>query len=253
MKVLFIVPHPDDLEFACGSTAARLVDEGHEVHELCMTAGEYGIEDDAFKGERISKIRRREIRKAAKIIGIKKLELFGLIDGHVKVNVINIDKLKNYINKINPQVVFCPDPLFTVDPHNDHVNTGYLTYFAVKRMKNRPLLIFFYTFSANYYLPCTHLKRSHQAFDQYVSQNFANKLTKVFNSVFKLISGITVGKLKLVDTFRIQDFKNKKRITFKQHFFKIIFTDLFSFSLPDENRYKPTPEELNLKEFRFKI
>ena len=73
MKILFIAPHPDDLEFACGSTAAELVKSGHEVHELCITAGEYGIEDDEFKGERISKIRRRELRRSGKILGLKKI------------------------------------------------------------------------------------------------------------------------------------------------------------------------------------
>jgi N-acetylglucosamine malate deacetylase 1 len=39
MKVLFISPHPDDVEIGCGATVVRLVEEGHQC-DLAVVVGE---------------------------------------------------------------------------------------------------------------------------------------------------------------------------------------------------------------------
>jgi len=254
MKILFISPHPDDIEFACGSTEAELVKHGHEVYQLCITGGEYGIEIDEFKGERISKIRRRELRRATKVIGIKKVDFFGLFDGYVEFNKKHLTRLVTYIKKINPNVVFSPDPFYPVDHHNDHIKAGYLGYHAVKSLKKRPLLILFYTYSPNYYVQCKYLDTAHQAFDEFPSQGFANKLTKTFNIFYKALFGLARKKLGLVDSYRIVDFRNERwTMNKKQLLLHKLFSVGVGASIPDRERYKPTPEELGLKEYRFKL
>jgi len=252
MRILFVSPHPDDIEFSMGSTEAALCEKGHEVFLLCFTGGEYGIEIDEFKGERLSKIRRRELRRASKIMGVKQVDFFGLIDGYVKLGRKYIDKLKEYMKKVNPDIVFCADPVFTVDPHNDHLKSGLMTYQAVKEMKKRPLLIYFYSFSPNYYQPCTHLKKTYAAFDEYVSQGFSNKLTKTFNKFFKVLSGLIMKRIGKIDAFRIIDFKKEPvKLSFWQKIWVRIFHDMGGSSLPSGKQYLPRPEDLGLKEFRF--
>ena len=254
MKILFISPHPDDIEFACGSTEAELVKNGHEVYQLCMTGGEYGVHEDEFKGERISKIRRRELKNATKVIGIKNVAFFGLFDGYAEYNKKHLGRLINYIKKINPDVVFSPDPYFSVDHHNDHIKTGYLGYSAVKKLKKRPLLILFYTHSPNFYIRCKYLHVAHQAFDEFTSQGFANKLTKMFNTFYKALFGLARKKLGLVDSYRIVDFNNERwKMNIKQKILYILFSGGVGAAIPDRERYKPTPNELGLKEYRFKL
>jgi len=252
MRILFVSPHPDDIEFSMGSTEAALCEKGHEVYLLCITGGEYGIEIDEFKGERLSKIRRRELRRASKIMGVKQVDFFGLIDGYVKLGRKYINKLREYIEKIKPDIVFCADPVFTVDPHNDHLKSGLMTYQAVKEMKKRPLLIHFYTYSPNYYQPCTHLKTTYEAFIKYESQGFTSKLFIFFNKFFKFLSGLMMKRVGLVDAFRIIDFKKEKiELTFRQRIMSRIFFNLGGSSLPSGEQYLPRPEDLGLKEFRF--
>ena len=41
---MVIVAHPDDAEFLCGGTVAKLVQSGWTVHYMLTTSGDMGIE-----------------------------------------------------------------------------------------------------------------------------------------------------------------------------------------------------------------
>src|SRR3989304_3565414 len=71
---LAICPHPDDGEFGIAGTAARWVKEGKEVVYVICTNGDKGTSDPDMKAERLAKIREKEQRAAAKVLGIKKVE-----------------------------------------------------------------------------------------------------------------------------------------------------------------------------------
>lgn len=45
MKYLFLSPHPDDAELACGGTMARLRREGHEVHVAVFSHCDIDLEE----------------------------------------------------------------------------------------------------------------------------------------------------------------------------------------------------------------
>jgi len=96
MKVLFFSPHPDDIEFACASTEIELVKNGHEVIQALFTADEYGTDQNDFKGERISRIRRWEMREAAKAVGVHKIYWIGYIDGYSRFDKESVERLKNF-------------------------------------------------------------------------------------------------------------------------------------------------------------
>lgn len=67
LRVLALMPHPDDMEILCAGTLIRLVSLGAEVHVVTMTPGDKG--SATLSREEISAIRREEARKGAESIG----------------------------------------------------------------------------------------------------------------------------------------------------------------------------------------
>jgi LmbE family N-acetylglucosaminyl deacetylase len=66
--VLSILAHPDDAEFLCAGTLARLVSEqGWQAHIATMTPGDCGSAE--LPADEISRIRRREAAEAAAVLG----------------------------------------------------------------------------------------------------------------------------------------------------------------------------------------
>jgi LmbE family N-acetylglucosaminyl deacetylase len=66
--ILSLMAHPDDAEFLCAGTMARLVAEhGWEAHIATMTPGDAGSAE--LGPEKIARVRREEGRKAAALIG----------------------------------------------------------------------------------------------------------------------------------------------------------------------------------------
>jgi LmbE family N-acetylglucosaminyl deacetylase len=67
LSVLALFAHPDDAEFLCAGTVAHLADRGAKIHIVTMTAGDCG--SVVLPAASISRIRRREAQRAAKLIG----------------------------------------------------------------------------------------------------------------------------------------------------------------------------------------
>ena len=69
MKILFLSPHPDDVEIGCGGTVSRMTREGHDCH-LAVVAG-VGDLTMAHSGEVVPfTTRMMEQNKAASLLGI---------------------------------------------------------------------------------------------------------------------------------------------------------------------------------------
>ncbi|MEX2729088.1 MAG: PIG-L deacetylase family protein [Candidatus Sigynarchaeum springense] len=177
--MLFIGPHPDDIEFTCAGTCKHAVDLGWDVHELLMTSDEYGTPRNEFKGKRIKRIRVHEMIEAAKEYGTNmdgtprlQLHWFGEIDGHLRFNNEVLDKLKRFILELRPRVVIAPDSFFTMDYHVDHMRTGWLAYIAVKAMPpaERPMLLLYHSTANDFYIPIYDLAIKIAAWSKHRSQ-----------------------------------------------------------------------------------
>lgn len=86
VKILFFSPHADDLEFGASLPCMQALKLGNDVVEVLMTNCEYGTSCVEFKGNRLKRIRMRELEKAAKIYEIQarnelKIVKLGFIDG----------------------------------------------------------------------------------------------------------------------------------------------------------------------------
>ena len=121
-KVLSLMAHPDDAEFACAGTLALLNQKGWQIHIATMTPGDCGSAE--FDAEKISSIRRKEAADSAKILQgtyhcLESKDVFIFYDEPTLLKVIEL------IRKIKPTIVFTHSP---TDYHVDHENTSRLIW-----------------------------------------------------------------------------------------------------------------------------
>lgn len=105
IKILVVAPHPDDEVLGCGGAIAKHSKKGNDVY-LCIVTESYKPE----WSEEFLKNRPKEIKKAAKILGIKKTYLLGFPT--VKLDTIPQktlnDSIQKVFNKVKPQVLYLP-------------------------------------------------------------------------------------------------------------------------------------------------
>ena len=135
LKLLAIFPHPDDETLGLGSSLARYSAEGVETYLVCATRGERGWFDSEGPNpglEGVGQIRERELRCAAKHLGLCEVNFLDYRDGDVdQANAEEIiGKLVSYIRRIKPQVVvsFGPDGVYG---HPDHIALSQFTNAAL--------------------------------------------------------------------------------------------------------------------------
>jgi LmbE family N-acetylglucosaminyl deacetylase len=125
LKLLCILAHPDDESIALGGTLAKYAAEGVETSLIVATRGERGWFDDwnKYPGEyALGRIREQELREAAHVLGIARLEFLDYIDGDLDLANEHkvVAQLVHLLREIRPQVVitFGPDGLYG---HPDHI------------------------------------------------------------------------------------------------------------------------------------
>lgn len=119
-RILAIHAHPDDIEFQCAGTLARLRQAGCHVTLATMTAGDCGSAE--LGPAEISRVRRGEARAAAELLGADYVCLefpdLGIVhdnDGRRRVT--------EAVRRARPDVVFTAPP---VDYMADHEMTSRL-------------------------------------------------------------------------------------------------------------------------------
>lgn len=125
-RVLFIGPHPDDIEIGAGATAAKLAAAGKEVHFLVCLDGRFGLEHApaGTTPEALAAIRQCESIAGASALGVSRVHFLGLSDG----GLYDLEELRRGIARVigetQPQIVFAPDPFVASECHADHLNVG---------------------------------------------------------------------------------------------------------------------------------
>ncbi|MDP2735906.1 MAG: PIG-L deacetylase family protein [bacterium] len=123
-KFLVISAHPDDLDFACGGTMAKLTGEGNEVVELIVSDGSKGSHKVGFGGRKLAAVREKEERKAAKVLRAKEVHFLKEKDGELENTRALRKKLAAFMRKVKPDVVLSGEPSYafenTYRSHRDH-------------------------------------------------------------------------------------------------------------------------------------
>jgi LmbE family N-acetylglucosaminyl deacetylase len=143
-RILFgIFAHPDDESFGPSATLCRATDEGTELHLLCVTAGQHGM--NMTGSSDLAGTRLAEWRAAARLMGATGLHPLGYQDGH----------LANYLyHEVAAKVeavirAACADrhelslSLMTYDAngvtgHLDHIAVSYITSYVFQKLQVDP-------------------------------------------------------------------------------------------------------------------
>ena len=110
LDALLIGAHPDDVELACGGTAALLARRGRRVGIVHLTRGERGTRGTADQ-------RRREAERAAEALGAVSLEILDCGDGGLRTGAAEEEALMAVLRRWRPELVLGPPPR---DRHPDH-------------------------------------------------------------------------------------------------------------------------------------
>ena len=109
-KTLIIAAHPDDEVLGCGGTAARLVNEGHEVYTVILGEGITSRDHTRQRDKRENEIAelKRQIHHANHTIGVKDVFIFDFPDNRFdSVPLLDIVKaVEDVKEKIKPHTLF---------------------------------------------------------------------------------------------------------------------------------------------------
>ncbi len=124
--VLAIGAHPDDIEFFAGGTIAQFNEEGKTVFCLIITNGQRGTLDPNANSQEIIKVRQKETRDAAAVLGVKEVFCLGYEDGFLDLtpHLELRERCIYYIRKLKPHIVMTFDPWNPYEPHSDHRKTA---------------------------------------------------------------------------------------------------------------------------------
>ncbi len=256
MKYLFVSAHPDDLEFGCANLISHLTQRGKHVEVLCLTKGEFGIFEENWIGPRLGELRVKELYRATKILGIPREKIFfgGFIDGFVKFTSEHLDAVKKWINQLQPDIIFTPEPYFGYYWQHDHINCGRLLYYLSCNHHGdliHPIfaLYFYNTLKPNFFWPFNDLSRGKRAFLQHQSQWWFIKWILLVYSLEKFNF-----HRRLIGTWRYSE--RYRRISLNtQHLpanlvFRImirLISSLKPFN-PDQSRYKTPNTDLEFSQ-----
>jgi LmbE family N-acetylglucosaminyl deacetylase len=124
MKVLAVGAHPDDLEILCGGTLARFSREGHSVTMAYSCRGDKGHFE--IPPDELAKIRAREARNSASIIGAESIGL-GIDDLELRVERGCLMRFVDLIRRVEPDIIITHHP---DDYMPDHTITSRLVFDA---------------------------------------------------------------------------------------------------------------------------
>jgi len=140
-KVLAIFAHPDDESFGPGGTIAQWTTQGATVHLVCATKGQAGRNNSQ---QETSLVREAELLKAAKILGIQKVDFLTYVDGHIGNNDLPIieKKLSSIISQFKPDTLITYD-LNGVSGHLDHMAMASAATQAFKKTRIAKYLYYY--------------------------------------------------------------------------------------------------------------
>lgn len=121
-RVMAIFAHPDDIEFSCAGTVARWVRDGAQACYVLCTSGQVGIKDPHITLEEAARIREREQREAARLVGVHHVIFLGYQDGILENTITLRRQLVREIRRFRPEVVITGDPtaLFVGENYINH-------------------------------------------------------------------------------------------------------------------------------------
>lgn len=198
---LFVSPHTDDAEIACGGTIVRLAESGWDVHYIALSACEKSV-PKKFPSD----ILRREVKEATRTLGIKAENLtvfdFEVRDFPEQRQGI-LEKFFKLEKTLQPDMVVSPS---SYDLHQDHVTTQQ----EVLRAFRRSTILGFempwdnVTFKTQAFVPLQekHIRKKLKALNCYESQKHRGYLTEEYIRGIARTRGMQINE-KYAEAFEV--------------------------------------------------
>jgi LmbE family N-acetylglucosaminyl deacetylase len=140
-KVIFgIFAHPDDEAFGPAATLIMEKASGSDIHLICATAGEAGVNPDNHDALEI--VRLEEWRTAGELIGADSMHFLGLKDGHLcNDDYFEITKkIMTIVKRIvgtrdDIEIEFMTFDLNGLTGHIDHIVISRVTHYVFATLK----------------------------------------------------------------------------------------------------------------------
>jgi LmbE family N-acetylglucosaminyl deacetylase len=131
-RVLVLSPHPDDESIGCGGTILGHVARGDDVRVVFLTSGEAGGHGRSIA--ETLRVREREAKAAAKILGIQEPEFWHEPDGKLKATRSLAKRLQNAIKSFKPDTIYVTHDK---EMHRDHLAAVRVLRSALRAMKGK--------------------------------------------------------------------------------------------------------------------
>lgn len=138
-RALGIFAHPDDAEFLCGGTVAKLCAAGWEVRYIVATSGDKGTKDATLTPSRLAELREAEQTAAGCALGVKECIYLRYPDGFLESDVELRGRLVRLIRRYRPDTVITWDGFRRGFNHRDHRAVGIAAYDALFPAVRDPL------------------------------------------------------------------------------------------------------------------
>jgi LmbE family N-acetylglucosaminyl deacetylase len=124
-RVLVLAPHMDDETIGCGGAVALHVQAGASVEVAFLTDGRHGSSTlQSLTGEarrieenRVIGLRKQEAQQALATLGVQSVSYFDLEDGTLQTDATVVARVRDLLEKQQPQIVYVPCFL---EQHPDH-------------------------------------------------------------------------------------------------------------------------------------
>lgn len=200
-KILVLAPHTDDMEFGCGATVARLIEEGNDVYCAAFSACEQSV-----LKEFPSDILITEIKESSKKLGLA-LDHLILFDYQVRTFNFHrqaiLDDILELKKRIAPDIVFIPS---LNDIHQDHYTIAHESFRAFKFSTllsyELPWNNLSFTTSCFYKLTDDHIEKKIEAVSCYKSQAHRAYAHSDFIKSLAKVRGVQIG-VKYAECFEV--------------------------------------------------
>lgn len=154
MRVLFVSPHPDDVEFFAGGTLLHHVEAGDAVGVLLMSHGEDGTWLPWRKGAAIAQVRTAEAEARYRALPGVRVRWLDFVDGAIRDSESGVASLAAAIREASPALVYLPEAsasqsLFL---HPDHLAAGRMATAACSQAAV-PTRRYYHTAHPNVFIP----------------------------------------------------------------------------------------------------
>ena len=122
--IMVIIAHPDDAEFGVAGSVARWTAEGKRVVYIVCTNGDKGTSDRTMTPQQLAKIRKKEQRNAARVLGVETVVFLDMADQQLEESPAFRKEVVRLIRLYRPEIVLSSDPYRRYLWHRDHRIVG---------------------------------------------------------------------------------------------------------------------------------